>query len=281
MNKIIFILIFLSSHFLYAQQTITNLQWLNVNEKITELSINKGVTLYAQTENINDGESVTITIWSKGDEDDDIVGEYLSKVRHNQITFHWIVSFDIDIQKNNAREVEEKGYISPLYYFVIQYKEIKSQNSEFLAVMRWMRQRIVYGRSAQEPHRNAIVSLFFPDDTKIITRTDNEGYLNVDNIKIFSEVNFYVHDEKYDENPEIKLPYQEPDKPVYYKTKKKDNLLKIASYDFIYGNPDLWKKLYDVNKSNLTVDGNPKISIEPGQVLIIPPVGDETREGTR
>ena len=99
-----------------------------------------------------------------------------------------------------------------------------------------MRNRIVYG-STGEPHRNTITSLIFPDDTEIVTRTDNEGYLNVDNIKIFSKVYFYVHDEKYDENPEIKLPYQKPEKPVYYKIKKKDSLWKIASYDFIYGNP--------------------------------------------
>ena len=42
----------------------------------------------------------------------------------------------------------------------------------------------------------------------------------------------------------------------------------------------LWKKLYDANKNNLIDDKNPNL-IEPEQVLIIPPVGNETREGTR
>jgi hypothetical protein len=39
---ICFLHIFLFSSLLYGQQIIKNLQWLNVNEKITELSIGKG-----------------------------------------------------------------------------------------------------------------------------------------------------------------------------------------------------------------------------------------------
>jgi len=52
-----------------GSKTIKNLQWLDANEERTELSIiGKDVILFAQTENIKDGASVTITIWSKGDE---------------------------------------------------------------------------------------------------------------------------------------------------------------------------------------------------------------------
>jgi len=189
MKKLILITLFLCSNFLFGQQMIKNLQWRNVNEEITELSVGKGVTLFAETENIDDGEPVNVIIWSKGDENDDLVGEYLSRVVNNQIVFNWILIFDYEKLQNNLREIEEKGYTSPLYYFTLQYKTRKSQNSELLAVRARIRLMIAYEETG-EPHRNSRIMLLFPDDTELETRTDAEGYLNLDNIKVFGKVYF-------------------------------------------------------------------------------------------
>ena len=52
------------------------------------------------------------------------------------------------------------------------------------------------------------------------------------------------------------------------------------TYDFIYGNPYLWKHLYEANKHNFIDDKNPHL-IEIGQTLIIPPLRGDIREGTR
>lgn len=58
-----------------------------------------------------------------------------------------------------------------------------------------------------------------------------------------------------------------------------DCLWKIASYDFIYSDPWMWKKIYEANKEKLVDSGNPDL-IHPGLILDIPEQEGETREGT-
>ncbi|WP_300369495.1 LysM peptidoglycan-binding domain-containing protein, partial [Brachyspira sp.] len=68
--------------------------------------------------------------------------------------------------------------------------------------------------------------------------------------------------------------------PQYYIVQSRkantDSLWRIASYDFIYGNGNLWKKIYEANRDTIK---NPSV-IRAGQKLIIPSLKGETREGT-
>lgn len=68
--------------------------------------------------------------------------------------------------------------------------------------------------------------------------------------------------------------------PKYYKVQYRkvgtDSLWKIASYDFIYGDGNLWKKIYEANKDKIK---DPNIIIN-GQILLIPNLKGETRDGT-
>lgn len=68
--------------------------------------------------------------------------------------------------------------------------------------------------------------------------------------------------------------------PQYYKvverTKNTDSLWRIASYDFIYGNGHLWRRIYEANKNKIK---DPNI-IRKGQILTIPSLKGEKREGT-
>lgn len=50
--------------------------------------------------------------------------------------------------------------------------------------------------------------------------------------------------------------------------KKRDCLWRIAEYDFIYGNPWQWRKIYDANRD---IIDDPDL-IYPGQKLVIPPL---------
>jgi len=58
-----------------------------------------------------------------------------------------------------------------------------------------------------------------------------------------------------------------------------DCLWNIAGYDFVYGDPWQWKKLYEANRDIMPDSGNPDL-IVPGMILTIPPEGDEERTGT-
>ena len=68
--------------------------------------------------------------------------------------------------------------------------------------------------------------------------------------------------------------------PKYYTVQARktntDSLWRIASYDFIYGNGNLWKKIYEANKDKIK---DPSV-IRAGQVLTIPSLKGELREGT-
>jgi nucleoid-associated protein YgaU len=59
----------------------------------------------------------------------------------------------------------------------------------------------------------------------------------------------------------------------------RDCLWRIAAYPFVYNDPLKWKVLYEANRNVLTDPGNPDL-ILPGQVLTIPSIAGETREGT-
>jgi hypothetical protein len=60
---------------------------------------------------------------------------------------------------------------------------------------------------------------------------------------------------------------------------RRDCLWRIAEYSFIYNNPLKWPVLYEANKKTFRDPSNPNL-IYPGQVLVIPSIKGEVREGT-
>ncbi len=59
---------------------------------------------------------------------------------------------------------------------------------------------------------------------------------------------------------------------------RRDCLWRIAGYPFVYNNPWKWKVLYEANRDILIDPNNPNL-IEVGQVLTIPSIAGEFREG--
>lgn len=76
---------------------------------------------------------------------------------------------------------------------------------------------------------------------------------------------------------------REGDLPAYYTVRllpgNTDCLWNIAGYDFIYGDPYMWSKIYEANKSSLPEEDNPDL-LSPGMVLTIPELSGENRTGT-
>ncbi len=71
-------------------------------------------------------------------------------------------------------------------------------------------------------------------------------------------------------------------KPEYYTVRlipgRRDCFWRIAEYDFIYGDPWKWPKIYEANKSILPNPDNPHL-ILPGLKLKIPNLPGENRSG--
>ena len=274
MKILLFIFFSLISNLLYGQHIIRNLQWLNADHEITELTLGYGVTLYAETDNIENNDIVTITIWEKGDETDYLVGKYISRIIDNKIFFHWIIVYEKETSEN---DLYRNGF-TVQYYFNVQYDKIISHNSELLDVLSWIKTRFVY-QGTNIPIANRKYSIVLPDNTEIEGWTDAEGYMRNENMRIWGRKYYYLHEESEDDHA-VEPAHQEPGSPVYYQVKENDSLWKIASYDFVYGNPYLWKHLYEANKHNFIDEKNPNL-IEAGQALVIPQLGDNLRNGTR
>jgi hypothetical protein len=274
MKKVLYVILLLNISSLYGQSIIRNLQWLNVNYEITELTTHNGLTLYAETENINNNEVVDIKIWEKGEENDFLVGEYISRVVDNEILFHWILDFNRDVTEDE----EESGF-TVLYYFTIQYNKIISHRSNSLDVLYWIRQQIKEA-GGNYIYANRKFLIIFSNDEIMEVWSDEEGYLYLENLRFWGNVFFAPLRKDINEEHEPIPARREPEKPVYYKVKEGDSLWKIASYDFIYDNPYLWTLLYEANRHNFINHNNADL-IEVGQAIIIPGLGYEIRDGTR
>ncbi len=73
-------------------------------------------------------------------------------------------------------------------------------------------------------------------------------------------------------------------KAAYYKVRslpagEEDCLWRIAGYDFAYGDPSEWPRLWKANKKNLPQPENPNL-IYPDMILEIPSINGESRSGT-
>ena len=191
MNKLLLVFFLFCSNVLFGQQTIKNLQWLNVDQEITELTVGYDLTLYAETENINDNETVTIAIWEKGDGADYLVGEYISKVIDNKISFNWTLIYEKERQ-TLKRDLYRNGY-TVQYYFTVQYYMI-SHKSKLLDVLAWVSATFTY--QGGTPIANHNYTILLPDNTEIEGRTDANGYFREENIKLWGKLYYYLSEEK-------------------------------------------------------------------------------------
>lgn len=77
-------------------------------------------------------------------------------------------------------------------------------------------------------------------------------------------------------------PAEEAELPRYYIVRlipeRRDSFWRIAEYDFVYGNPFMWKVLYEANKDIIQDPDNPDL-IQPGQRFVIPSLEGEERAG--
>ncbi len=109
---------------------------------------------------------------------------------------------------------------------------------------------------------------------------DYEG--SIDSSKQALEVMKVIHYIGSGAAPEAE-PEKTVSKPRYYTVRllpgNADCLWNIAGYSFIYGDPTLWRLIYEKNKSSMPDPDNPDLII-PGMKLEIPSLTGESRSGT-
>ncbi len=59
---------------------------------------------------------------------------------------------------------------------------------------------------------------------------------------------------------------------------QRDSFWRIAGYEFVYGNPWEWRRLYEANRDRIPQPENPDL-ILPGMEMTIPPLEGEERSG--
>ena len=71
--------------------------------------------------------------------------------------------------------------------------------------------------------------------------------------------------------------------PKYYVVRRHipitDCMWRIAAMDFVYGDRNEWRRIYELNRDNFVQSSNPHL-IVPGQILEIPSLRGEVRQGT-
>ena len=276
MKKVILIvLFFISINLINAQQNIKKIIWKNMDSIITEAHIDECVTIYAETENINNSEKVNISIWMKGEINDILIGEYISRVINNEVNFYWFVTEEI-YTNSLAQEIKIKdGFVIPQLFFTVQYGKWRSYESDLLQIYNWLN-KLVWNDSANEKQINLDYRLYLADGTERNGWTDANGYLRELYIPfgdIFIDIDLFDNDIH-----EVEPAAEIEDFILFYQVRPGDSLWKIAGYDFVYGNPHMWIIIYEANKHNFTDEKSPDL-IEIDQALIIPVINDEIRTG--
>jgi hypothetical protein len=182
-----------------------NLQWKNEGAEISEIHVENKVTISSMIRNIDDGEIVKIEVWEETDnETKDLMQELEGTVENGKIELEWIVVFDQYNENTNYeqynentsyyQEIKNNGYTVLDYVFLIKYGEFVSQKSKPLAILGHFHYLVTYGKKGP-PVPNRGYTLYAPDGKKIRGTTDEEGYIEINNLRIVGNYYIFVDEE--------------------------------------------------------------------------------------
>ncbi len=140
--------------------------------------------LRADVQDIADGTSVTIKIVDKDDDgNDDDVATLTASVKESKIACNWkVIYIEDDDDSNSEREKTEKDYTLPKYTFTAECDGVTSEESGRLDVFGWIKTQIL-DKKTGEPVRNMKYFINFVDGSKILGKTDNDGFIIANNIR--------------------------------------------------------------------------------------------------
>lgn len=174
----------------------SQLCWKKKGEAVSSAMVGDTVILCADAMNINDGKTVTITIFKREPGITDTrVRQIRTKVRNGKIESEWTCKYSDQIfgMEYSKKDVASRPpvkvrkeiiCIKPEYYFFIKTQRLggKSTNSPILELKDWI--EVFVRDETGKPLHNEEYSLKFPDGTQRKGKLDKHGYLLEENVPI-------------------------------------------------------------------------------------------------
>lgn len=164
-----------------------SLKWKKDGKEISEALVDDVVALTFEVKNIPDGETVKITVWEsdEGEENpDDEISIVEGTVSNGRVEIPWTVEYHADDDDtNSAKELEEKGYTLPEYYFVAEYNGVESEQGKLLYVKGWV-ERYLVDETTGELLANQECALYTPEGKFVKGQTDANGIIRVNGLPI-------------------------------------------------------------------------------------------------
>ena len=180
-----------------------------------------------------------------------------------------------------AEDALEAGEYDKSYEYSVKSREYAALSKEYIASM----VKAYRARTSLEYAKERI------ELAQRLNLQSNDSELYNSAFSLFQDSKADFNSKKYDESLEKSQKVIELLKdlkggkvlPAFYEVilnkDSRDCLWKIAGYDFVYGDPWKWKTLYEANKGTMPEADNPDL-IVPGQILKIPSIKGESRQGT-
>jgi hypothetical protein len=151
------------------------------------------VTLFCEVKNIDDEETVNLTIYEHDDDGEhDHIKDLSGEVKDGKIEVPWIVEYHEDNDdSNSAEEIEEYGYTLPEYFFVAKYGDVESEESKLLYTKVKLTTQLA-DEDTGEIWAERKYTMLLPDGSEETGTTDKDGYIEPTASPI-GNVTFIIH----------------------------------------------------------------------------------------
>ncbi|WP_103867326.1 hypothetical protein, partial [Aquimarina sp. I32.4] len=162
---------------------VTNLQWRKEGNPISETTVGKEVTIYADVHGADatEGSYIPLIIYEKDEQGiDDSVSSVIGEIKNNRINVLWITIY---IQDNDdtesAQELQEQEYTLPEYVVKYDNPDGETVESELLTIKDQLELKVMNSET-EEPLANANYTIALPDGDMIEGQLDADGYAIVE-----------------------------------------------------------------------------------------------------
>ena len=157
--------------------------WKKDGKEVSDANVNDDVNLVCNVKNIDDGETVNITIYEYDDDGEhDHINDMTAEVIDGKIEIPWVVEYHADNDDSDSEEeIEQYGYTLPEYFFIAEYMGVESDQSNVLNVGAFVYCRL-YNEEDNEILANMDCILHLPDGTTRNCTSDDQGYVRLENL---------------------------------------------------------------------------------------------------